>query len=82
MIVQEQISNTLVCTYSDANVYIRGGNPIGNYAEAIDLISAERVYGNRYTYRGYGNRRRIHRSKKNLYGIENYNEEKINALYR
>ena len=82
MIVQEQINNTLIRTYNDANVYIRGDNPIGNYAEAIDLISAGRVYENRYTYRGCGNRRRICRSRKNLYGIENYNEEKINALYR
>lgn len=44
MIVQEQISDTLVRTYSDANMYIRGGNPIGDYAEAIDPISAGRVY--------------------------------------
>lgn len=44
MIVQEQISDTLVRTYSDANVYIRGGNPVGDYAEAIDPIDANRVY--------------------------------------
>lgn len=44
MIVQEQISDTLVRTYSDANVYIRGGNPIGDYTEAIDPISAGRTY--------------------------------------
>lgn len=44
MIVQEQISDTLIRTYSDANVHIRGGNPVGDYAEAIDPISAGRVY--------------------------------------
>ena len=44
MIVQEQISDTLIRTYSDANVYIRGGNPVGDYTEAIDPISANRTY--------------------------------------
>ena len=44
MIVQEQISDTLIRTYSDANVYIRGGNPIGDYTEAIDPISTNRTY--------------------------------------
>ena len=44
MIVQEQISDTLIRTYSDANVYIRGGNPAGDYAEATDPIDANRVY--------------------------------------
>lgn len=44
MIVQEHISDTLIRTYSDANVYIRGGNPSGDYTEAIDPISANRVY--------------------------------------
>jgi hypothetical protein len=44
MIIQEQISNTLIRTYSDANVYIRGGNPVGNYTEAIDPINANRTY--------------------------------------
>ena len=44
MIVQEQISDTLIRTYSDANVYIHGGYPEGNYTEAIDPISANRTY--------------------------------------
>lgn len=44
MIVKEQISDTLVRTYSDAHVYIRGGNPSGDYVEAIDPISANRTY--------------------------------------
>lgn len=44
MIITEQISDTLVRTYSDAHVYIRGGNPIGNYEDAIDPIDAGRTY--------------------------------------
>lgn len=44
MIVQEQISDTLIRTYSDANVYIHGGFPEADYAEAIDPISADRTY--------------------------------------
>lgn len=44
MIVQEQISDTLIRTYSDANVYIHGGNPVGDYTEAIDPISTNRTY--------------------------------------
>lgn len=44
MIIQEQISDTLVRTYSDANVYIRGGNPVSDYIEAVDPISANRTY--------------------------------------
>lgn len=44
MIVQEQISDTLIRTYSDANVYIHGGYPEADYAEAIDPISAGRTY--------------------------------------
>lgn len=44
MIIQEQISETLVRTYSDAHVYIRGGYPEANYEEAVDPISAGRTY--------------------------------------
>jgi hypothetical protein len=44
MIVQEQISDTLIRTYSDANVYIHGGFPEADYAEAVDPISANRTY--------------------------------------
>lgn len=44
MIITEQISETLVRTYSDANVYIRGGNPVGDYVEAIDPIDTHRTY--------------------------------------
>lgn len=44
MIIQEQISDTLIRTYSDANVYIHGGYPEADYAEVIDPISANRTY--------------------------------------
>ena len=48
MIVQESISETLTKTYSDAGFYIHGGNPEGDYAEAIDptelIEGGERVY--------------------------------------
>lgn len=44
MIIREQISDALVRTYSDANVYIRGGNPNGDYDEAIDPIGMNRTY--------------------------------------
>lgn len=44
MIIQEQISETLVKTYSDKNVYIHGGYPEADYAEAIDPISMNRTY--------------------------------------
>ena len=44
MIIQEIISEKLVRTYSDRNVMIHGGFPEADYAEAIDPISANRVY--------------------------------------
>lgn len=44
MIVQENIGNNLVKTYSDQGMMIQGGVPEGLYAEAIDPISAGRVY--------------------------------------
>ena len=44
MIIQEQISETLVKTYSDQGVYIRGGFPEADYEEAIDPISMNRTY--------------------------------------
>ena len=44
MIVQEQISDTLIRTYSDSNVYIHGGFPEADYAEAVDPINADRTY--------------------------------------
>lgn len=44
MIITEQISEVLVRTYSDANVYIHGGSPEDDYTEAIDPISAHRTY--------------------------------------
>ena len=44
MIKQEQISETLVRTYSDRGVKIHGGFPEADYDEAIDPISAGRMY--------------------------------------
>lgn len=44
MIITEQINETLVRTYSDANVYIHGGYPEADYEEVIDPISAGRTY--------------------------------------
>lgn len=44
MIIQEQISETMVRTYSDKGVMIHGGYPEADYSEAIDPISAGRTY--------------------------------------
>lgn len=44
MIIQEQISDDLIRTYSDKNVLIHGGFPEGDYAEAIDPIYMNRTY--------------------------------------
>ena len=44
MIVQEQINETLVRTYSNMGMYIQGGNPEGLYVDAIDLISEHKTY--------------------------------------
>ena len=44
MIVQEQITETLTKTYSDAGVLIHGGEPEGDYIEAIDPTELGRTY--------------------------------------
>ena len=44
MIIQEQINETLIKTYSDRGVMIHGGFPEGDYVEAIDPISLGRTY--------------------------------------
>ena len=44
MIIQEILEGNLVRTYSDAGFYIHGGNPEGDYAEAIDPVETNRVY--------------------------------------
>lgn len=44
MIIQEQINETLVKTYSDREVYIHGGYPESDYEEAVDPISMNRTY--------------------------------------
>ena len=41
MIVQEHISDTLIRTYSDSNVYIHGGYPEADYEDAVDPISTK-----------------------------------------
>ena len=44
MIIKEQISDTLVKTYSDAGFMIHGGDPEADYMEAIDPIDKLRIY--------------------------------------
>ena len=44
MIIQEEIGNGLVKTYSDKGMFIKGGFPDGLYAEAIDPKELGRVY--------------------------------------
>lgn len=43
MIIQET-ENGLVKTYSNLGVYIHGGFPEGDYAEAIDPVESGRTY--------------------------------------
>lgn len=43
MIIQEQ-KGDLIHTYSDKGVYVHGGYPEADYAEAIDPASAGREY--------------------------------------
>ena len=44
MIIQEQIGEDLIRTYSDKNVYIHGGFPEADYVEAVDPIYMNRTY--------------------------------------
>lgn len=44
MIVQENIGNNLVKTYSDKGMMIKGGDPEGLYDIAIDPIELHRTY--------------------------------------
>ena len=44
MVIQEDIGNGLIKSYSDQGMMIQGGFPEGLYAEAIDPISAGRTY--------------------------------------
>lgn len=44
MIIQEQIGETMIRTYSNKGVMIHGGFPEADYSEAIDPISAGRTY--------------------------------------
>ena len=44
MIVQENIGENLVKTYSDQRMFIKGGFPESLYEEAIDPVSTHRNY--------------------------------------
>ena len=44
MIVQEFLEGDLVRTYSDTGFFIHGGEPEGDYTEAIDPVSMNRIY--------------------------------------
>ena len=44
MIKTENLENGFVRTYSDANLYIHGGFPQGDYIEAIDRADLGRTY--------------------------------------
>ena len=44
MIIREILENGLVKTYSNAGYYIHGGNPEGDYVEAIDPLEFNREY--------------------------------------
>ena len=44
MIVRVRTENGLIRTYSDIGVYIHGGYPEGDYAEAIDRPEDNRLY--------------------------------------
>ena len=44
MIQTEILSGNLVRTYSDAGYMIHGGDPEGDYAEAIDPVNSGRTY--------------------------------------
>lgn len=44
MIIQEQLENGLVKTYSNLGLKIHGGFPEGDYDEAIDPADAGRTY--------------------------------------
>lgn len=44
MIITENIDGGLVRTCSDRGVYIHGGYPEGDYAEAVDPIDQNRTY--------------------------------------
>lgn len=42
--IRTEIEGDLVRTWSDKGMMIRGGMPEGLYAEAVDPVSAHRVY--------------------------------------
>lgn len=44
MVKYETLANGFVKAYSDAGFYIHGGNPEGDYIEAVDHESVGRIY--------------------------------------
>ena len=44
MVKYETLANDFVKAYSDADYYIHGGDPEGDYVEAVDPASAGRIY--------------------------------------
>lgn len=44
MVKYETLANDFVKAYSDAGYYIHGGDPEGDYVEAVDPASAGRIY--------------------------------------
>ena len=44
MVIYENIGNDIIKAYSDKKVYIHGGFPEGDYAEAYDPVSMNRKY--------------------------------------
>lgn len=44
MVKYETLANGFVKAYSDAGYYIHGGNPEGDYVEAVDPASVGRIY--------------------------------------
>lgn len=44
MVKYETLENNLVKAYSDSGYYIHGGDPEGDYVEAVDPESVGRIY--------------------------------------
>ena len=44
MVEDETLENGFVKAYPETGYYIRGGNPEGNYATAVDPASSGRIY--------------------------------------
>lgn len=44
MVIYEDLSNGLIKAYSDKGFYIKGGEPVAEYIEAVDPKSENRKY--------------------------------------